>query len=138
MEYKKQELLAKYPDKKELIENTFAEATAEGCSTCKRGQLIHKLLVSLGEIAVPLSASAPRPPCEDCYKEHIGKAIINLNESLIGNGYPAHRWLAVANLAEASAEILGKSADLATEIREIKLKMIADKSYIPELMKYLE
>ena len=114
-----------------------------GCQKRMIGERIASVLKAKDEITARmimgngLFYGSPRPPCEDCYKEHIAKAIININESLIGGAYPKHRWLAIANLAEASAEILGLNPTLAKEIRDEKIKMVADASYVPDLMKYL-
>jgi hypothetical protein len=90
------------------------------------------------EVIAMQSMDAPRPPCEECFKEHIASAIHFLNESIIGNGYPEHRWLAIADLRHASAEILGINPVLAEEVRNVKLRMIQDKTFVPDLMKYLK
>jgi hypothetical protein len=149
----KEELIQKFPDKAQMITDAFSKIGAVGCSDCnKRGQLMN-LYANLGLIDRSLipgmfdpmavkvqgmpSAGSPRPPCEDCFKEHIAKAVINLNESVIGDGHPEFRWLAIGNLAEASAEILGLNKDLASEIRQIKLRMVREKDFIPDLMTYL-
>ena len=144
-------LIAKYPNKKELIIKRQNEANISSCSPCQAKRIYQDLYIELNADNWEVEAKdaftsskvlanhtmSPRPPCEDCFKEHIAKAIININESLIGDAYPKHRWLAIGNLAEASAEILGLNKELAKEIRVVKLEMIKNKSYIPDLMKYL-
>jgi hypothetical protein len=160
-------LIIKYPDKEELIKTEISKATSDGCGGCKSGRIMKELFNKLGEPIPPpppqqmqmmqqrmnpygqnsmnqpispevmamQSADAPRPPCEECFKEHIAKAVVLLTEASLG--YPEHRWLAIANVAEASAEILGINKELAVEVRGIKLRMIQDSTFIPDLMKYL-
>jgi hypothetical protein len=80
------------------------------------------------------SAKAPRPGCFDCCRKHLAQAIVLLGESL--QGYPDHRWLAVGHLAEASEEILAKSVEIASQIRDERLAVMSDPSYIPNLMRF--
>lgn len=159
----REEFLESFPDKADKINSAFDEMQSASCTPCNATSLLHKLYIEVGLMVKfknpvtpidrnPLtpesmaqetenfyfvSMKSPRPPCEDCFKEHVATAIINLNESLIGEGYPKFRWLAIANLREASAEILGLNPQLAAEIRNIKLQMIKDKAFIPDLMQYL-
>lgn len=143
-------LIAKYPDKADRIKEVFGRAFGDGCNGCKSRRLLIDLFGELGENitqqqnsmnqqvppnVMAMQSEAPRPPCEECFKEHIAKAVVLLTEA--GLGYPEHRWLAIANLAEASAEIMGINIVLANEVRGVKLRMIQDKTFIPNLMKYL-
>jgi len=66
-----------------------------------------------------------RPVCTACVKKHIGKAIILLCEA--ANGYPLHKWLALANLSEAEDECVGKYIKLAHKIREVRIAIETDK-----------
>lgn len=68
--------------------------------------------------------SPPRPPCVDCCLKHLGKAVAQLEETR--NGYPHHRWLAVGNIDEATAEIFGLDESIAKELREIRHLLIKD------------
>lgn len=147
----KEYLLQKYPQHKELIEKSFVEYEKQKLTNdckCINSKMMAGLLDILGEKPADgnsdvmnmmqiQGANSPRPPCEDCFKEHVAKAIHNLNESLIGDGHPKFRWLAIGNLAEASYEIYGINPELAAEVRTVKRQMIADKNFIPDLMKYL-
>ena len=153
-EKERKRLCEKHPGKAELINRRIDEVMSDGCSGCKSRRLMVDLLNTLGEpipqapqmnrsmnMAVPpnvmaMQSGSPRPPCEDCFKEHVGKAVVLLTESKLG--YPEHRWLAIANLGEASAEILGISEELANEVRGIKIRMVQDPSFMPDLMKYLK
>lgn len=142
------EFLEKFPKASEKINKVFDKLEDMECPECQKKGLFTKLQLDFGILTeeqikaelsrrVFTSVNSPRESCEDCYKEHIAKAIHNLTESLIGEAYPKHRWLAIGNLGEASAEILGINSSLASEIRDIKKQMIKDKTFIPDLMKYL-
>ena len=157
----RKELLDKYPERSLAINEAYDKYESASCKPCDKSHSMRDMLISIGEMQSVFtrenapegmravidyninkaqadeSRLSPRPACEDCFKEHIAKAIININESQIGDAYPKHRWLAIGNLAEASAEILGLNKELAGEIREVKKQMMADKNFIPDLMRYL-
>lgn len=66
-----------------------------------------------------------RTPCIYCTLKHIGQALVLWSEAL--QGYPLHRRLAVAHLAEASDEIMGVGRPLADRIRDLRKDLeIAD------------
>ena len=79
---------------------------------------------------------SPRPACLNCSRKHLATAIAQLTESM--QGYPAHRWLAVGEMNEASAEILGKSRKLADEIRAERLAVMENSAYMPNLLDLIE
>ncbi len=78
-------------------------------------------------------ASGVRPSCLDCCRKHIAKAIITFQESLNAE-YANHFWLAIGNLSEAEDETISEYPDLANSIRTIRLTMMADTSYTPDLL----
>jgi len=78
----------------------------------------------------------PRPACLDCVRKHIGQAIVLLGESKMG--YPAHRWLAVAHLSEASEECLADYPVLAMELRTERLRLMTNPAYLPDLMPWFD
>jgi hypothetical protein len=59
--------------------------------------------------------SAVRESCFECCRKHIGQAHILETEAKLG--YPLHKYLAIAHLAEAEDEMLEKDPDLAKYIR---------------------
>lgn len=65
--------------------------------------------------------SGLRDSCLMCVRKHIGKAITQLAESNLG--YPAHFYLAMGNLSEAEDESIKVYPELATKIREYRLKI---------------
>lgn len=85
---------------------------------------------------LPASFGGPRPSCADCFRKHIGKAIVLLEEAELG--YPQHFWLAMANLSEAEAESLTEWPDLSNLVREVRLEMTEDRSYRPNLMQFFD
>ena len=64
-----------------------------------------------------------RSSCLMCVRKHISKAIVLLSESSLG--YPQHKWLAMGNLSEAEDESIRNYPELATKIREYRLKIEA-------------
>jgi hypothetical protein len=66
----------------------------------------------------------------------IGQAIVLLIESRLG--YPIHRELAKAHLAEAETESLQKYPDLAISTREVRVQMDEDDTFIPILLPFIE
>lgn len=74
--------------------------------------------------------------CEDCFKENMSQAIVHLNRSMTSDT-PKSRWLAIAFLLEAMVEIAKDKPEIAKEIYDIRSQMIQDKTFSPDLMKYL-
>jgi len=83
-----------------------------------------------------LSSNGPRPTCLDCALKHISQATILLSESR--QGYPAHRWLAVGHLAEASDELIADYPVEANEIRIVRLSIMDGTARIPDVVKIIE
>jgi hypothetical protein len=67
-----------------------------------------------------------RKYCLDCVIKHISQAFVLQIESEMG--YPDHILLAIGHLAEASEECRGASQELADEIRQYRLVLMADPS----------
>ena len=59
-----------------------------------------------------------RPSCFDCARKHLAQAIVL--ETEMRTGYPDFKWLVIAHIAEAEAELVAASAELANELREIR------------------
>jgi hypothetical protein len=78
----------------------------------------------------------PRPACLDCCRKHIAQSIILLSEAK--QGYPQHRWLAVGHLAEAADETIAEYPALAAELRTLRLTVMMDKDYEPDLMPFFD
>lgn len=68
-----------------------------------------------------------RKYCLDCVIKHLGQAFVTQIES--NSGYPEHILLTIGHLAEASEECMGVSKELAEEIRQNRLEIIANSSY---------
>lgn len=81
------------------------------------------------------STSAPRDPCPDCVRKHLGQACVLCQEAL--QGYPDHRWLAIGHLAEAEAEIEGMSPALAERFREERKALEADPAHQPPFVELI-
>jgi hypothetical protein len=79
------------------------------------------------------SGKSPRPSCFSCARKHLGQAIVLLGEAKMG--YPDHRWLAVAHLAEASEETL-EYPEVAVVLRTERLNIMDNPEYTPNLMPY--
>lgn len=65
-----------------------------------------------------------RKSCWDCCFKHLSKAIVVSSEVFMG--YSDHVALVVGNLSEAEDEILAADEQLAMDIRDIRLKYMAD------------
>jgi len=74
-----------------------------------------------------------RKPCYDCCLKHLSKAAVISSETALG--YPEHCMYIIGNLSEAEDEIQGFSLEMASAIREVRLKYMADLSYnfVPEV-----
>ena len=82
-----------------------------------------------------LLADAPRVPCPSCAREHLGEATIVLQESL--QGYPENRWLGVAFVRQAEAEIQGLFPDIATRLRATRKKMMKTPGKVASFMPFV-
>ena len=77
-----------------------------------------------------------RPSCLDCARKHLAKALININESLLG--YPAHRWLAIGNMSEAEDELVIRYKQQALMIREHRKAYEQDPNYIIPILEIID
>lgn len=68
-----------------------------------------------------------RTNCIDCAIKHISQAQILLDETLLG--YPKNKYLAIGHLAEAESELLAIFPEVATDIRQARLLVAADKPF---------
>jgi len=68
-----------------------------------------------------------RKYCLDCVIKHLGQALVTQIESNMG--YPEHILLTIGHLAEAAEECFGASKELAEEIRQNRLEVIANSAY---------
>ncbi len=76
-----------------------------------------------------------RKYCLDCTIKHLAQAMVTHQEALMG--YPEHILLSIGHLAEASEECFGVSEELANEIRQYRLLLMADRQVeIPYFMLY--
>lgn len=66
----------------------------------------------------------------------MAKALININESLLG--YPVHRWLAIGHMSEAEDELLAKYEAKAHEIREHRKAYEEDEKYIIPILEIID
>ena len=92
-----------------------------------------------------------RKPCLDCVRKHLAQAAVLRDEMFLG--YPEHfdlawehltvaeacvrdavlrRWRLMGHLAEASDESVGEWPELASAIRDERLKFQEDPNYRPE------
>jgi hypothetical protein len=136
-----------FPWTREFIDDALKRADAADCTSCEEKKILRRvveLAKQAGELPTveepptedPEETTSARPPCADCTRKHISQAIVLINES--HQGYPAHRWLAVGHLAEASDESMGKWPSVARKLREERIKLMEDPMYIPDLMQFLE
>jgi hypothetical protein len=88
---------------------------------------LNNTVSAIGAKSLDYNPNIERPPCPDCFEKHVAQAIINLKEVLQGyhpdNGHE-HYHLAIGHLAEASDEIVADNAELANDIREIRLRLM--------------
>lgn len=68
-----------------------------------------------------------RKPCLNCVIKHLAQAYVLKIES--ENGYPAHIFLTIGHMAEASEEVYGVSVELAEEIRQYRLMLMEDNKF---------
>lgn len=68
-----------------------------------------------------------RKYCLDCVIKHLGQAFVTQIESNMD--YPEHILLTIGHLSEASEECNGASKELAEEIRQHRLRLMADSFY---------
>ena len=67
-----------------------------------------------------------RAPCLNCVRKHLAQAEILFAETALG--HPMHLYLALGHLAEAEHEALHIDAELAGEIRGIRMICDAESS----------
>lgn len=79
---------------------------------------------------------APRPPCAACVLKHLGQACVLFQESL--QGYPVHRWIAMAHLAEAEAESQGISSQFARMLRNERKAAEDNVDYVPDCVSLMD
>jgi len=73
-----------------------------------------------------------RTGCLDCARKHIGTAYVLLGEFFDDpEKYHAHLWYAIGHLEEASRETFVKYPEIAGVIREVRLKLLQDDSFMP-------
>lgn len=68
--------------------------------------------------------------CLNCVRKHLSQAMI-IHEEEVPGGYPAHIDRVVGHLAEASREGLKKYPELASVIREHRLRVMDTPTYYP-------
>jgi len=76
--------------------------------------------------------SEVRDSCLGCVRKHLSQALVLMHE--VKQGYPLHRWIAVGHMGEAADEALKKYPKLANEIREQRLKYMANAKYDVPIM----
>lgn len=69
-----------------------------------------------------------REYCLDCVVKHLAQACVLQIESEFG--YTENIFLAIGHLAEASEECFGVSKELAEEIRQYRLEIMSNPSYV--------
>jgi hypothetical protein len=105
-------------------------------STEKFNMIGNKVEMRRADIPLPANAGGARPSCADCFRKHIGKAIVQLEEAELG--YPQHFWLAMANLSEAESESVTDWPMLAAMVREVRIEMSENRGYKPDLMQFFD
>ena len=73
--------------------------------------------------------------CLNCYRKHLGQAIVLMIEGEMG--YPEHRWLAVGHMAEAEAETILDFPELANSVREERVKYQESINKVLQKIKYM-
>ena len=68
-----------------------------------------------------------RTTCTDCAIKHIAQAQVLLDE--VALGYPLHKYLAIGHLAEAESELISIYPETATNIRQARILVAADKPF---------
>lgn len=74
--------------------------------------------------------------CINCARKHLARAFGYIEESLLG--YPIHRDLAIGELSLAESELVRQYPDLANYIRGLRLKMLNEDAYVPDLLEIFE
>jgi hypothetical protein len=75
-----------------------------------------------------------RVSCLDCVRKHLAQALILFQEyQSDSDTYAAHFWLGVGHLAEAESELLGTWASKAKWVREMRLAIMNDRNFQPDL-----
>lgn len=73
-----------------------------------------------------------RKPCRECAQKHLMQALVLLGEANLG--YHEHFFVAIGHLAEASDELVAQYPEIASRIRDERLKLWDDRSYSPPLL----
>lgn len=77
-----------------------------------------------------------RDSCIDCVCKHLSQALVLMQE--VHQGYPRHHWIAVGHLGEAADEAIKEFPKLAAEIREHRIKYMADPTYDVPVLDLIE
>lgn len=118
--------------------NTEKNRKNEKCGGCqkKREEAIYRNMNSSDRQNFPPSqngipsASFPRKGCAQCVLKHIADAGVAMMEAQLG--YPVHRGWAIGQLSHAEQECYAINPLFAQEIRRIRLKIMNDRSYVPD------
>jgi hypothetical protein len=78
-----------------------------------------------------------RPSCLDCVCKHLAQAMVLFQEAESPE-YRVHFWLAVGHMAEAESESISDYYQLATDIRTLRLTIMEDRDYKPNLVDIIE
>jgi len=79
-------------------------------------------------------------PCLNCVIKHLSQAMI-VHEEEVCMGYPEHVRRVIGHLGEASRESVGLYPELASNIREHRIRVMEDASYLPpynNIMDYVD
>lgn len=77
-----------------------------------------------------------RPTCLNCARKHLAKALINMNEALLG--YPTFHWLAIGHMSEAEDELLARYASEAIKIRDHRKNYEEDHTYVVPILDIID
>ena len=78
-----------------------------------------------------------RPSCLDCVSKHMAQALVLFQESEIEE-YSIHRQIAIGHMAEAESESATTQPQLSADIRALRLTIMEDKNYKPDLVDVLK
>jgi len=78
-----------------------------------------------------------RPTCLDCARKHLGHAVVLLQESEYPE-YANHFWLGLGHMGEAESETLSTYPAFAKQLRDVRLAMMADRDYLPNIMELFD
>lgn len=124
-----------------VIDVQLMESLLTPQETAKLRRILHPVTAGIARdrsVALPPNNGGPRPTCLDCCRKHIGKAIVKLNESYVGDDYRNHFWLAMGELAEAEEESVAQYPGFSALIRETRLEMMENREYRPDLVQFFD